>query len=133
MKRINRTAGLAAAASLALALTTAACGESSGSIVSPTRPAPSPAPAPVATFIVSGTVSETTEAGAVPLEGASIINFETESSAVTDSEGSYRLGGLHAGMARFVISKEGYEDWLVEMMIEGDAHLDAVLVRSESN
>jgi hypothetical protein len=36
-------------------------------------------------------------------------------------------------MARFVISKEGYQDWAVEMMIEGDAQLDAVLVRSESN
>ena len=131
MKPINRTAGLAAAASLALALATVACGEGSGSVVSPTRPAP--APAPVATFIVSGTVSEASEAGSSPLEGASIINLDTESSAVTDSEGSYRLGGLHAGMARFVISKEGYEDWLVEMMIEGDAHLDAVLVRSESN
>ena len=40
MKPINRTAGLAAAASLALALATAACGEGSGFIVSPTRPAP---------------------------------------------------------------------------------------------
>lgn len=132
MKRINRTARLAAAASLVLALATAACGESNGSIVSPTPPAPV-APAPVATFIVSGTVSENSEAGAIPLEGASIINFETESSALTDSEGSYRLGGLRAGMARFVVSKEGYQDWVVEMMIEGDAHLDAVLVRAESN
>jgi hypothetical protein len=135
MKSINRTAGLAAAASLALALAlaTVACGEGSGSIVNPTRPAPAPAPAPVATFIVSGTVSEATETGSVALEGASIVNLDTESSAVTDSEGSYRLAGLHAGMARFVISKEGYQDGVVEMMIEGDAQLDAVLVRSESN
>ena len=32
---------------------------------------------------------------------------------MTDSEGSYRLAGLHAGMARFVVSKEGYEDRVV--------------------
>jgi len=131
MKPINRTAGLAAAASLALAIATAACGEGSGSIVKPTPPALAPAPVPVATFIVSGTVSEATETGPVALEGASISNLDTESSALTNGEGFYRMDGLHAGMARFVISKEGYKDSVVEMMIETDAQLDAVLVRSE--
>ena len=33
-------------------------------------------------------------------------------------------------MARFVVSKEGYEDRVVEMMIEGDSQLDAELVRA---
>jgi hypothetical protein len=32
-------------------------------------------------------------------------------------------------MARVVLSKAGYEEQLVEMMIEGDSQLDAQLVR----
>jgi hypothetical protein len=126
MKPHHRTAGLAAAASVALMFATAACGDSNNPIVGPS---PAPAPAPVATFSVSGTISEATESGAAPVEGATILSADTETWVLTDAAGFYRISGLRAGMARFVVSKEGYEDRVVEMMIEGDSQLDAELVR----
>ena len=128
MKPHNRTVGLAAAAGLALMLATAACGDSKSSILTPSPGLP-PAPAPAATFTVSGTISEATESGAAPIEGATVASADSENWVVTDAEGFYRLSGLPAGMARLVVSKEGYEDRVVEMMIEGDSQLDAQLVR----
>ena len=126
MKPHNRRVGLAAAASVALMLATAACGDSKSSIVGPS---PAPAPAPVATFTVSGTISEETESGAAPIEGATVLSADTETWVVTDAAGFYRMSGLRAGMARLVVSKEGYEDRMVEIMIEGDSQLDAQLIR----
>ena len=128
MKPHNRTVGLAAAACIALMLATAACGDSKSSIVGPT-PVLTPAPAPVATFTVSGTISEATDSGAAPIEGATILSADTENWVVTDAAGFYRISGLRAGMARFVVSKEGYEDRVVEMMVEADSQLDAQLIR----
>lgn len=126
MKPHNRTVGFTAATAFALMLATAACGESNNPIVGPS---PAPAPAPVATFSVSGTISEATESGTAPVEGATILSADTETWVLTDAAGFYRISGLRAGMARFVVSKEGYEDRVVEMMIEGDSQLDAELVR----
>jgi len=128
MKPHNRTVGLAAAACIALMLATAACGDSKSSIVGPT-PVLTPAPAPVATFTVSGTISEATDSGAAPIEGVSNHTADTENWVVTDAAGFYRISGLRAGMARFVVSKEGYEDRVVEMMVEADSQLDAQLIR----
>jgi hypothetical protein len=128
MKPHNRTVGLAAAASVALMLATAACGDSKSSILTPS-PGLNPEPAPVATFTVSGTISEATESGAAPIEGATVASADTENWVVTDADGFYRLSGLRAGMARLVVSKEGYEERVVEMMIDSDAQLDAQLIR----
>jgi hypothetical protein len=69
----------------------------------------------------------------VPLEGASVVNWATEEWATTDSNGVYTLSGQRAGAAQFMVSKEGYENQMIEVMIDGDMHLDAVLVRAESN
>jgi hypothetical protein len=126
MKPHNRTVGLAAAASIALMVATAACGDSKSSIVGPTL---TPGPAPAATFTVSGTISEATDSGAAPIEGATILSADTENWVVTDAAGFYRISGLRAGMARFVVSKDGYEDRVVEMMVEADSQLDAQLIR----
>jgi hypothetical protein len=129
MKSMIRTFGLAAVASLALALATTACGDS---VQAPT-PQPEiqqpPAPAPLETFSVSGTISEATESGTTPLEGASIVNWSTEEVAVTDADGNYTLHGVRSGPAQFMVFKEGYEEHYMELMIEGDARLDATLVR----
>jgi hypothetical protein len=126
MKPHNRTVGLAAAASIALMVATAACGDSKSSIVGPTL---TPGRAPAATFTVSGTISEATDSGAAPIEGATILSADTENWVVTDAAGFYRISGLRAGMARFVVSKDGYEDRVVEMMVEADSQLDAQLIR----
>jgi hypothetical protein len=126
MKAHNRTVGFAAAASVALMVATAACGDSKSSIVGPT---PVLTPASVVTFTVSGTISEATESGAAPIEGATVTSADTETWVVTDANGFYRISGLRAGMARLVVSKAGYEDRMVEMMLESDSQLDAQLVR----
>jgi hypothetical protein len=127
MKTRNRTFGLAAA-SLALALATIACGESVNA-PTPQPEAQPPAPAPIATFSVSGTISEATESGNAPLEGATVMNWATEEVAVTDADGNYTLHGVSAGVAQFIVSKDGYEGQHVEMMIEADTRLDATLSR----
>ena len=131
MKPHNRTVGLAAAASIALMLATTACGDSKSSILTPT-PVVTPPPAPVATFSFSGTISEATESGTAPVEGVAVGRAETDDWVVTNADGFYRLSGLRAGMAHFVLSKAGYKQQEVEMMIEGDAQLDAMLVRQGS-
>ena len=132
MTRTNRTTRIAAAASFALALAAAACGESP-SITNPTPP-PVTVPAPIAAFSVSGTISEATESGSMPLEGASVLNRETDEATTTDSNGFYRIGGLPTGLAQFIVAKEGYEERLIGVMIDGDTQVDAELVRqSESN
>jgi hypothetical protein len=131
MKRTNRTARLAVAASLALALAAVACGEGS-KITNPT-PTARPAPAPAATFWVSGTISEDTDSGSFPLEGASVLNWATDEATMTDAAGFYRIGGLHRGLAQLIVAKAGYEERLIEVMIDGDAEVNAVLVREESN
>jgi hypothetical protein len=132
MKPNHRTSGLATASALALALAAAGCGDGNRSVLTPT--ALPPAPAPAASFTVSGTITETTDAGEVPVEGATITSAEMEATASTDSDGFYTLTGLRSGMALFIIFKAGYEERAVEMMIEGDSQLDAVLVRqAETN
>jgi CarboxypepD_reg-like domain len=132
MKPHHHSIGLAAAASVALMLASVACGDSNGSIVSPTPPVVTPAPTPVATFSISGTISEATESGAVPIEGVAVGRAETDDWVVTNADGFYRLSGLRLGMAHFVLSKAGYNEQAVEMTIEGDSQLDAVLVRQGS-
>lgn len=119
-------------ASIALALVTAACGDS---VLPPSPPPGGPSPDPSPTYSVSGTISEATESGSVPLEGARVVNWATEETAITDGDGFYTLSGQRAGAAQFGVSKEGYENQMIEMMLDGDVRLDAVLVRApaESN
>jgi hypothetical protein len=126
MKPNIRKIGLAAMSSLALALVTAACSDN------PSAPSPQPEivpPPPAVTFSVSGTISEATEAGSAPLEGAWVMNWSTEEAAITDSEGNYTMHGVRGGAAQFIISKEGYAEQLLEVMVESDMRLDATLVR----
>ena len=127
--KTNMRAITLGAGTIVLGLFTAACGEG----VIPPSPSPeggTTPPPPAATFSVSGTVSEATESGNVPLEGAWVVNWATEESAITDSTGAYTLSGQRGGAAQFMVSKEGYENQMIEAMIEGDMHLDAVLVRA---
>jgi hypothetical protein len=133
--KTNKRANTLRAASLILALVTAACGDG---VTTPTPNdgggSPPPPPA-VQTFHVSGTISEATDSGSVPLEGAWVVNWATEESTITDANGSYTLSNQRAGAAQFGVSKDGYENQMIEVMIDGDMQLDAVLVRvpSESN
>ena len=63
-----------------------------------------------------------------------MLNWATDEATTTDSDGFYRIGGLRAGFAQLMVAKEGDEERLIEVMIDGDTQVDAVLVRqSESN
>ncbi len=128
MQPIVQTVRFAGAATLAVALVTAACG-SETSILHPT-PDPGPEnPVPAATFTLSGVIFEATDSGDVPLEGVSVENSETHEVTVTDANGSYQVAGIPAGMARISLSKTGYEPQLKEVWLGGDAQLDAWMVR----
>ena len=132
MKRSNRTAGIAAAASFALALAAAACGESS-SITNPT---------PVAGGISRAgrhllgirddfrghRVGQHAARGGVGAELGDRRSHHDRQHRVL------RIGGLRAGVAQLIVAKEGYEERMIEVMVDGDTQVDAVLVRqSESN
>ena len=130
--KTNKRAIAFGAASIVLALVTAACGDNVTTPSPNTGGTPPPPPA-APTFSVSGTISESTESGSVPLEGAWVVNWATEEAATTDANGSYTLSNQRAGAAQFVVSKEGYENQMIEAMIEGDMHLDAVLVRAPAD
>jgi hypothetical protein len=131
MKTNNRAIALRAAG-IVLALVTAACSDNP---IGPSDPGgtPPPPPPPAATFSVTGTISEATDSGSVPLEGAVVVNWATDESAVTDANGSYTLSNQHAGAAQFSVSKDGYENQMIEVMIDGDMQLDAVLVRAAAD
>ncbi len=132
MKRTMHLARLAATAGFALALAAAACGDSP-TITNPT-PAARTALPPSAVFWVSGMISEATESGNLPLEGASVLNWSTDEATTTDAAGFYRIGGLRLGLAQLIVAKEGYEERLIEVMIGGNTEVNAVLARqSESD
>jgi hypothetical protein len=115
MKPIVRTSRFGAVALFSLALTTAACSESSIPGPSDFGPPPAPAP-PLATFTVSGTVTEATESGEVPVEGVWVGNWMTDEGVLTDSNGSYSLS-FRAGAAQLIIAKQGYEEELRDLMV----------------
>ena len=111
-----------------VALAAAACGD--GNRILTPSPGLLPQPAvPAATFTVSGVIVESTEAGLVAVEGATVENSATHDFTVTDSEGAYAMAGLNPGLAQLSISKEGFEAQIVEMMIDGDERIDVTLVR----
>jgi hypothetical protein len=116
MNKKIRTFGLAAA-SLALALATVACGD------------PPLDPTPPETFSVSGTISEATEDGSAPLEGVSVMNRATGVVVITNADGYFALHGVVSGLGQFIASKEGYQNQNLELMVNADMRLDATLVR----
>jgi hypothetical protein len=93
------------------------------------RPEPRPAPT------LSGVVYESSGAERVPVAGAVVENSYTHSASITDANGQYRLEfttgelGVTDGFVRIHVSKQGFEDFVRELVPEGDVRLDIELVR----
>lgn len=131
------------------------CGGGGGPIAPTTTPAPSPAPSPTVPATagsLSGTVTEMTSTGPIPVAGVSIeqmscwqVNCPNDpiiQKVSTGSDGTYRFGGLYNGALNFVwITKEGYvptgppaDRFACEgcdriVTVNGDTRLDIELVR----
>jgi hypothetical protein len=74
-------------------------------------------------FTLTGTVTGLTDGTMIALDGVivSASNGAAQSSAVTDAEGSFSLGGLSAGEWTILLSKSGYADQSQTVTLNGDA------------
>jgi Carboxypeptidase regulatory-like domain len=128
----------AAAAGLAGALFTIACGGDTPASPSPTpvvNPAPSPAPAPVpapqptAPLAVSLSGSVATSAGA-PVAGATIAILDGSNggrSTTTNSAGAYRFDSLQSSNGNVSAKAAGYQESISGLYIDGNASLNFTL------
>ena len=103
-RRPNRWIAIAYAAMIS-----SAC--DGGPIAPPPGGGPPPPP-PGATYSISGTVSEITLSGSMPVEGVRVFEAYSAKSVMTDQSGLYRLSGLPARAASLSMSKEGYVTFL---------------------
>jgi hypothetical protein len=117
---------------VSLAILLSACGGAVGP-ASPTPPGPPPVTLP--TSSLSGTVSEMTATGLLPVEGVLVQEGDTQKRATTDRDGFYSITGLYdtssalsAGNA-ISSSKPGYLDQIRNLKITGDTRLDIQLER----
>lgn len=107
----------------AAALVLAGCSPSS-----PTGPAPVPRGA-VATFILSGTVSETASHGGVPVAGVVVVEVTSLASGTTDEAGFYSLV-VPVTSTGVRISKTGYLTTTRPVSVAGDTRLDFEMARN---
>jgi hypothetical protein len=82
-----------------------------------------------ATYTLSGVVSEETPTGRVPLEGVHVEESNFHAGSITYGNGLYSISGLHAGVSPLWVSKEGYQNQIRNVAIDGDTRLDIQLVR----
>ena len=85
---------------------------------------------PLATYRLSGTVSEVTPTGHLPVEGARIEETQTHQHTTTDVVGFYSLSGLYGTKSTFLASKPGYRSDMRVLTISRDARLDLQLHRA---
>jgi hypothetical protein len=82
---------------------------------------------PLATYRLSGQVTEMTATGPAPLEGVRIEESATHQQTTTDAGGFYILSGLYAARSRFEIGKAGYLTESKTLSISGDTRLSLQL------
>jgi hypothetical protein len=98
------------------------------SLRSPTEPPRFAPAAPLATYTLSGVVTEVRETGLWPAEGARVEVSHGRLEATTDEVGSYRIVGVAAGPTSVTVSTwSGYETVSVDVTIDGDTRLDIEL------
>ena len=83
---------------------------------------------PLTTFTLSGTVSEMTAAGPVPVPGVHVENSNIHDAALTDEKGFFSVR-VHRGSIHLYVAKPGYRDGTRTVSIDGDTRLDIQLVR----
>ena len=68
-----------------------------------------------------------TDAGGMPLAGASVVIAGTATGVATDNEGRYALRGLHTGSYNLQISFTGYEPFDTLVVVSGTVTIDVNL------
>ena len=85
------------------------------------------------TYTLTGVISEMTDDGLIPVEGADVwrTNEELTGSQVvrTGQNGVYVLGGLYDGGQAITVTKDGYQTVKAVVAVEGDTRFDSQLVR----
>lgn len=85
------------------------------------------------TYTLSGVISELTDNGAVPVEGAGVWRLNEEQTgwqvAETDRNGFYELRGLYDGGRDVAVIKDGYQASKTSVVVNGDTRFDNQLLR----
>jgi hypothetical protein len=89
---------------------------------------------PPGTYTLSGSITEATPTGLVPIENAEVWRLNEERSGwdhnATDKNGFYQLPGLSDGNRQATFSKDGYQKLdLGDVPIHGDTRFDVQLLR----
>jgi hypothetical protein len=102
-----------------MTLLLAACDQPHHSPLAPPVP-----PTPVATYTLSGVVSEETGAGSIPVPAALVAVSTSTRSAVTDSGGRFRIEGVPAATATISVTRSGYVTHTTAIEIGSDTQWD---------
>lgn len=84
--------------------------------------------------VLSGTVTEMTEAGELPVDGAIVYRAMSSGwrEATTNKDGFYSMPGVGSGTEVVEVHKNGYRTEKRSVAINGDTRLDVQLVRTVS-
>ena len=85
------------------------------------------------THTLSGVITETSETGSLPVEGAGVWRLNDEGSswqvAISDENGFYELKGLYDGGREVSVIKDGYHTARSAVIIDGDTRFDREIVK----
>jgi hypothetical protein len=85
------------------------------------------------THTLSGVITETSETGSLPVEGAGVWRLNEEGSgwqvATSDKNGFYELKGLYDGGREVSVIKDGYDTARSAVIIDGDTRFDREIVK----
>ena len=115
---------------LSLAILLSACdgGDSNPSFRNPMTPSPTE----IVGYALSGSISELTAAGAVPVTEALVEERPSGQMAITDATGRYSISGLSAAAHSLRVTKDGYTTQIKDVTLRGDMQLDIRLDRIAS-
>jgi len=85
------------------------------------------------TFTMSGVITEPSESGTLPVRDASVTRVNEEGSgwqgSKTDKNGFYEIRGLYDGDRDVAVIKDGYNTNQRVVVVKGDTHFDAQIVK----
>src|SRR5882672_10134045 len=103
---------------------TACAGQSS----TPTQTPTAPSPAPPATYALTGSVSDQQTGRAIASALVHVMDgVDANKAAVTDSNGTYALTGLHAGEFNLNVTASGYSVLAQKVAVQADTRLSFAL------
>ena len=121
----------AAGALLSLAILSSAC---DGGASIPTSPTPTgPTPTATVTYVVSGTVLDTTAVGSTPIEGARVVDVSSGRSTTTDTQGRFSIPDLPTRTRSISVTRSGYVTHTATVTMDSDRQLEIRLERMVSN